>query len=252
MAPIAPSALHIVRSRANKRPHPQMAILQKDDPMSQRERVVKCCRSAIKVLLKEHKKSPLFNMREEDFRASLLQKLREKIKDDVYVTLKNDEDDNKLLIEQPEKALTSLVHSEVRLINKRTKGKSNEKDRQTYDIVVLKNQRVVFRVKQSGADVLEKLNFENVAVVIEIKASPSNKTCRDIQGDLTKLARLKNIDRFLVVIDKSITHGLPTIGGRKPNWSWKESERKSVVRERNLEVCFLDEKGNVVCEPFGT
>lgn len=211
--------------------------------MSQEQQIVELCRSAIKSLLWEHVKFPLLNMREEDFRSSLLLKLRNLIKGSVSVRLKKDKDDGLLSMGDAcnEKTITSRVHSEVRLIKKSMKRKANKKDCQTYDIVVLKNRPVVFRVRQSGVDVVEKLELEDVSVVIEIKAAPSNRQHKKFEEDIGKLKRLGCAKRIFVAIDKSISLGMPHIGSKKPNNVWQKGSRKLTKRAKDVEVWFLDD-----------
>ena len=215
--------------------------------MPRKKQVVECCRSAIEVLLKEHMGLPLFNMREEDFRSSLLQMLRKNISGKVPVTLKNDKDDIEVPMDLAcrEKAFTSRVHSEVRLIPEKGKG------RQTYDIVVLKKQRVEFRVKQSGTDVLEKLALEDVEVVIEIKAAPSNRQHKKFKEDIGKLRNLACAKRMLVVIDKSELHGMPPIGSKKSNLTWREGSREKARGSKDVEVWFHDKKRRPTRKFFG-
>jgi hypothetical protein len=209
--------------------------------MPRDEKTFKQCQDAIKVVLEEHVKAPLFNMREEDFRSVLLQKLREKLEGKVSVVLKKDKTDDILPINKEcrEKAFTSRVHAEVRLVTE------SRKHQATYDIVVLKNKPkpVVFRVRQSGTDVLECLEPNDVAVIIEIKAAPSNRQHRKFEEDIRKLRsrELGDSGKLLVVIDKSMPLGMPTIGCRMPNPSWRESLKEKGKRATDVEVWFLSE-----------
>lgn len=213
------------------------------DLMSQQQ-IIKQCRSAIKSLLWEHAEFPLRNMREEDFRSSLLQKLRDLIGGSVSVLLKQHKNDSFLPIDDArrEKAVTNRVHAEIQLHGKLT-GRKKKSTRLTYDLVILKKKPVVFRVKQSGADVLEHLEMDDVAVVIEIKAAPSNKQHEKFKDDIKKLRsrKLGDARRFLVVIDKSMPLGMPIIGNREPEVSWWESLKKRGEWANDVEVWFLNE-----------
>ena len=216
--------------------------------MSQQVDVIEHCRSAIEELLQEHVRYPLFTMREEDFRSSLLQKLRARIKGHVRIRLKKDKDSTplKILRTHRERATTSRVHSEIRLLEKK---KKNNKSRSTFDIVVLKDKPVALRVKQSATDVLERLEPEDVAVVIEIKAAPSNIQHKKIKDDISKLKGLRHtrpdLWRILVVIDKSLPLGVASYG-KKPNWKWLESSVATRAKRGDVEVWFLD-KSEKVC-----
>ena len=210
--------------------------------MAREERTVEKCRAAIRSLLRKHTRHPFFNMREEDFRSFLMQKLRTRIKGSVSVGLKKYGDRNLLELKktQLKRAITSRVHAEVRLI---------EEKRDSFDIVVLKqkpkSKPVVFRVKQSVTDVLERIELDDVAVVIEIKAAPSNKLHKDFEGDIKKLKGLgydhPGLSRILVVLDKSIPLDMPSIGEKVPNASWRKSLRKTQKRATDVEVWFLNE-----------
>lgn len=209
--------------------------------MPMKEQTVECCRSAIRAILEEHAKAPLFNMREADFRSVLLHKLRERIKGKVSVELRRGKDRGVLPIDKAfhMKVWTSRVHSEVRLLPEKEKG------RLTYDIVVLKDRPVVFRVRQSGTDVLEQLQREDVEVVIEMKAAPSNRLHKKFEEDIRKL-RNRNVGnakakRIFVAIDKSMPLGMPFIGKRKPNETWRKGLRKTQRGANDVEVWFLDE-----------
>ena len=212
--------------------------------MSRQVDVIEHCRSAIKELLQEHVRYPLFNMREEDFRSSLLQKLRARIKDQVRIRLKKAKDRTPLKIAQirREMATTSRVHSEVRI------RENNNKRRPTFDIVVLKNKKVTFRVSQSVTDVLEQIELKDVAVVIEMKAAPSNMQHPKIMGDAKKLKGLSrarpDLWRILVVIDKSLPLGLASYE-KNPNWKWLEAPRARRAKRDDVEIWFFDKNGKV-------
>lgn len=211
--------------------------------MARKESIIKRCQSVIEKLLQEYAKYPYLNMREEDFRSSLLQKLRTGVKEKVGVKLEWDRRGKakQSLKHDGGKQVTSRVHAEVQL------GKKN--DKQKVDIVVLKNQPVSFCVRQSETDVLAKIDIEDVEVVIEVKAAPSNVQHPQFQKDIKKLKKLRgsksNLWRLLVVVDKSLPLGMSHDGMKAPNWSWQKSLKKTRASRGDVEVWFLDEDWEV-------
>ena len=152
--------------------------------MSRDANIIKHCRSAIDELLQEYVQQPYFNMREEDFRSSLLQKLRDRVEETVEVKLVWDKNGKSLPLPENgrDKHTTSRIHSEVRF------GKTSKSPK--FDIVILKAHPVSFYVRQSETDVLSKLDINDVEVVIEVKAAPSNRQHNEFRRDIEKLKQL--------------------------------------------------------------
>ena len=183
----------------------QVRIGERENVMTQD--VYQICKEEIIKLLVDHAESPLKNMREEDFRATLLAMLRSRFEGMAPATIEavsGSPAERLLQGKKPIEDKTSRVHAEVKLVDK--------KDR--FDLVVLRGTQVRFKVKRGMTDVQASMCLEDIAAVIEVKAAPLShpSTPTGIRTDLEKLSKLSSdnsqVLRFLVVIEKSLSLGL--------------------------------------------
>lgn len=200
------------------------------------------CTEKIRELLTDHVQSPLKNMREEDFRATLLAMLRSGFEEMVPAMIETVPGSRAQRLLKSNKSIegkTSRVHAEVKL--------GNGKER--FDLVILRNRLAHFQVKRGLTDVLASIPLEDVEAVIEVKAAPLNHPSIEegIRSDLNKLSKLRNHDlellRVLVVIDKSLSLGLAENAEDSDQVKTIEDLLAKEVRlrhENNVEVWYLN------------
>ncbi len=234
-------------------------MLERGNAMS--KNVSQICKKEICKLLTGHVQSPLKNMREEDFRATLLSMLRRRFKETVPALVEPVSGSRAERLLQGKKSIedkTSRVHAEVKLGDDQQNG--NEKDR--IDLAVLRRAHVRFMVKKGVTDVQASIRPKDVAVLIEVKAAPLNhsSTKKGLENDIEKLACYYRRNRvqlcFLVFIDKSLSLGLVDDGkdsGRIQNF--EKFLREKVKRHvKGVQIYYLGRKSEssrkIVPKPF--
>lgn len=196
------------------------------------------CESSIKELFADHVNSPLCNMREEDFRASLLGKLRDAFKDSVPVVpvILFTKQGDSVVDANDECLTTNRVHAEVAV---------TESGKAVFDLIVFRDGPVRFTVNHGLTDVLKTVSVSDVAVAIEIKAAPTNgsRVMERIKNDIKKLKalhrRAPRIRCFLVVIDKALLLGVAKSMSNHDQECVEKLQRFLMKRRGQIEMWYL-------------